>query len=138
MKRLFVISLMAVLVVGLATVASHSQPAMARSTFYVDDDAPNDPAPNDPAVSDPLEDGSAAHPFDEIQEGIDAAVSGDTVQVASGTYYENIILEDGVQLFGAGADVITIDGSGAGSVVGATDNSTISGFTITNSGVAGL
>jgi hypothetical protein len=56
------------------------------NTIYVDDDAPNDPGPGDPAVSDPLEDGSAEHPFDAIQEGIDAAVDGETVLVADGTY----------------------------------------------------
>ncbi len=37
-------------------------------------------------VSDPLEDGSAEHPFDAIQEGINAAVNGDTVLVLDGTY----------------------------------------------------
>ncbi len=58
----------------------------AQTTWYVDDDAPNDPGPGDPTSSDPLEDGSAAHPFDAIQEGVDAAVNGDTVLVLDGTY----------------------------------------------------
>jgi hypothetical protein len=61
-------------------------PASGQTTWSVDDDAPNDPGPGDPAVSDPLEDGSAAHPFDAIQEGIDAASGGDTVLVLDGTY----------------------------------------------------
>ena len=61
--------------------------AVARTIWYVDDDAPGDPGPGDPAVSDPLEDGSAAHPFDAIQEGINAAVSGvNDVLVLDGTY----------------------------------------------------
>jgi len=58
----------------------------AQSTWYVDDDAPDDPAPGNPLMSDPLEDGSAAHPFDSIQEGILTASSGDRVLVARGTY----------------------------------------------------
>jgi probable HAF family extracellular repeat protein len=54
--------------------------------LYVDDDAPNDPGPGDPSISDPLEDGSKAHPFDAIQEAIDAALCRDTVIVLDGTY----------------------------------------------------
>ena len=60
--------------------------AQAQVTWHVDDDAPNDPGPGDPTISDPLEDGSLEHPFDAIQEGIDAAVNGDIVEIADGTY----------------------------------------------------
>ena len=55
-------------------------------TLYVDDDASNDPGPGDPCVPDPLEDGSAEHPFDAIQEAIDIASDGDTVVVLTGTF----------------------------------------------------
>ncbi|HUS37885.1 MAG TPA: right-handed parallel beta-helix repeat-containing protein, partial [Pirellulales bacterium] len=54
--------------------------------IYVDDDAPNDPGPGDPGYSDPLEDGTADHPFDAIQEAIDAAATGDIIIVKDGTF----------------------------------------------------
>jgi len=58
----------------------------AQTTWYVDDDAPSDPGPGDPGLSDPLENGSPQHPFDAIQEGLDAASAGHTVLVLDGTY----------------------------------------------------
>jgi len=54
--------------------------------LFVDDDAPLDPAPGDPAASDPLEDGTAAHPFDSIQEAISAATGSQVITVLDGTY----------------------------------------------------
>ncbi len=54
---------------------------------YVDDDGPGDPAPGDPGTSDPNENGSIEHPFDSIQEAIDATVRGDTIIIVlDGTY----------------------------------------------------
>ena len=73
--------------------------------------------------------------FDKIQTGIEAADFNDTVSVAPGTYYENIILKDGIVLSGAGADVTIIDANGYGDVVDARANdAVISGFTLRNSG----
>lgn len=64
----------------LAGAAEHAQ-----ATWCVNDapgdPAPGDPAPGDPAISDPLEDGSAEHPLDEIREGLDARLDGDTVLI---------------------------------------------------------
>ena len=57
---------------------------------YVDDDASADLGPGDSSVSDPQEDGSREHPFDMIQEAIDAAQDGDIVLVQEGTYYETL------------------------------------------------
>jgi len=54
--------------------------------LHVDDNAPSDPGPGDPLNSDPLEDGSSLHPYDSIQEAIDAACDGDAVIVLDGTY----------------------------------------------------
>lgn len=80
--------------------------------------------------------------FAGIQDGIDAVASPGTVHVAAGTYYENIILKDGVRVLGAGRDVTTIDGGGAGSVVtasGVGPDTVVDGFTITggNAGSGG-
>lgn len=72
--------------------------------------------------------------FNKIQDGIDA-VSGSTVHVADGTYYEHIVLKDGVQVLGNGSDTTIIDGMRSGSVITGTnlDNTTrFEGFTITN------
>ncbi|MHC4501370.1 MAG: transglutaminase domain-containing protein, partial [Planctomycetota bacterium] len=55
-------------------------------TIYVDDDAPGDPGPGNPVISDPCEDGSILHPFDSIQEAIDASDYLDIVIAQQGTY----------------------------------------------------
>ena len=110
----------------------------AQTTWYVDDDAPNDPGPGDNSISDPLEDGTAAHPFDMVQEGIVAAKNGDTVLVLSGTYVENIdfIGKPIVVRSSQGPEATIIDGNGSGSTVSFRNregrDSIIAGFTITN------
>jgi Leucine-rich repeat (LRR) protein len=76
--------------------------------------------------------------FNKIQDGIDM-VSGSTVHVASGIYYENIVLKDGVELLGAGNSSTIIDGMRNGSVVtaiGVGNTTVIEGFTITNGSAA--
>ncbi len=74
-----------------------------QTVWYVDDDAPNDPGPGDPNISDPSENGSADHPFDAIQKGIDAASDGDTVIVRAGYYFGN-----GNRAIGFGGRAITV------------------------------
>jgi len=58
----------------------------AANTLWVDDDAPADPGHRDTSISDPLEDGTAEHPFDAIQEALDASVDGDIILVRDGFY----------------------------------------------------
>lgn len=63
-----------------------------NETIYVDDDGVFDPGPYDATISDPHEDGTKDHPFDAIQEAIDAAnaVCGRVILVKAGTYREAI------------------------------------------------
>ncbi|MBI1924398.1 right-handed parallel beta-helix repeat-containing protein [Candidatus Poribacteria bacterium] len=70
--------------------------------------------------------------FAKIQDALDAALIGDRILVAAGTYEENITLKSGVELLGAGADVTKIKVS-KGTVItaeGVGFRTKISGFTI--------
>ncbi|MHC4945331.1 MAG: right-handed parallel beta-helix repeat-containing protein, partial [Planctomycetota bacterium] len=73
-----------------------------------------------------------------IQEAIDAAVNGDTVLVAPGTYVENIdFLGKAITVMSSdGADITIIDGNYTASVVtfqsGEGPGSVLEGFTLTN------
>ena len=58
-------------------------------SLFVDDNAPDDPGPGNPDISDPLENGSAEHPFDTIQEAVDFTIPGESVIVLPGTYTGN-------------------------------------------------
>jgi parallel beta-helix repeat protein len=76
--------------------------------------------------------------YPNIQDAIDAAVKGDTVLVAPGTYRENIdFIGKAITVKSEqGADVTVVDGNQAGSVVtcksGEGADSVLDGFTITN------
>ena len=86
-----------------------------------------------PITADTLNVPSASYPT--IQDAIDAAGSGDIVQVAAGIYYERITHKSGVHVLGAGKTVTTINGQSLGAVVTATNVSStakLDGFTITN------
>ncbi len=75
--------------------------------------------------------------YSTIQSAMNAASSGDTIQVAAGTYVENLIWPAKVlHLVGAGPGVSILDGNNNGSVVAITvsaaQGSSIEGFTVTN------
>ncbi len=89
-------------------------------------------------------DGSPGSPFCTIQEGLNAAVDGDTVLVHPCTYVETIdFLGKAVTLKGIGGEAVTIiDGNQNGSVVtfqsGEVATSVLDGFTVTNGKTSGL
>jgi nitrous oxidase accessory protein len=72
--------------------------------------------------------------FRSIQEAVDEAQEGDTVEVYPGTYLEHILVNKSVSVSGTSGENVVVDGGGAGaafSVVGS--NIHVAQFTIRNS-----
>ena len=115
------------LILSLALILGFTYQSLAE-TIHVDDGCPG-----------PYYDGTKTYPFCYIQDGIDAAESGeDEVLVYGGTYYETITMKDGVDVEkGQGVGPI-IDGGGNGTVVtfsgDFSDGCILDGFQVTNSG----
>ncbi len=113
-KILSVGSALVLTVFGIGLLVSTSAHAVAATTYYVDANATSSGT------------GTLASPFQTIQEGINAATSGDTVHVAAGAYAENPDVAAGITLQGAsGADI-------EGQVTIAGDSVTVDGFNITD------
>lgn len=75
--------------------------------------------------------------YTTIQDAIDApeTMSGHTIFVNDGTYYEHIVLNKSPSLIGENRSGTFIDGNGTGTLIWVTANSvSISGFTFCNSG----
>ena len=95
----------------------------AQATWYVDDDCT---APGT---------GTQADPYCSIQDAIDDATAGDTINVAAGTYTEAIVVDKPLTLQGENRATTIIDGVGTTgaplvNVPNLTGAVTISGFTI--------
>ena len=73
--------------------------------------------------------------FPTIQAAINNASDGDTVFVFNGTYFENVVVNKTIMLVGEDRDTTIIDGDGNSFAIHvASDNVSVSGFTIRNSG----
>ncbi len=74
--------------------------------------------------------------YPTIQLGIDASSAGDTVLVASGTYFENLVIPHRLALLSnQGALQTAIDGQGTGTVIfirNAAEGTVVSGFSVQN------
>lgn len=93
----------ALLLAALFLASSSIQSMAAGTTWYVDDDA----CPG-------LGTGTVGDPFCYIHDAIISAASGDTVDVAAGTYTEDLVIPEaltGLDLVGAGSGATTIKGS---------------------------
>ncbi|MEQ8763973.1 MAG: right-handed parallel beta-helix repeat-containing protein [Planctomycetota bacterium] len=80
-------------------------------------------------------DGSQLTPFQSVQAAIDAASTGDTVQIAAGTYIENLTCNKGITLQGEDAETTILDGDASGSVLTASSFSgtiVLQDLTVTN------
>ncbi len=101
--------------------------AFGQSTIFVDASNPSCPGS-----------GTELDPFCLVQDGINAASSGDTVRVSPGTYLENLdFLGKAITVVSSqGPTVTTIDGMNNATVVtfqnGETLSSVLRGFTITH------
>lgn len=91
---------------GSTSTSSKSQPAQAVSNG-AEKSAPSSPQAATIYVDDncaPPSDGTQADPYCTIQDGINAASAGDTVDVAPGNYNENVTIDkNDITLQGAGA-----------------------------------
>jgi len=70
--------------------------------------------------------------FPTIHSALGEADQGDTVFVANGTYYENIVMSDNVVIMGQDMRKTIIDGRRKGPCVVGADGGTITNFTIMN------
>jgi parallel beta-helix repeat protein len=79
--------------------------------------------------------GTEESPYQNITSGLEHASDNDTVFVQTGMYCEHVVVNKSILLIGGGSSTTIIDGEGTGSVIYvSSDDVTIAGFTVQNSG----
>ncbi len=79
--------------------------------------------------------GSGPNNYSKIQDAINNASNGDTIFVYSGIYYENVVINKSINLFGETKETTIIDGEEKGNVIYICGNGVhVSNFTIQHGG----
>lgn len=113
------------LLVGVSIVPDLGANGTFDNTIYVDGNNAGGPW-----------DGTTEHPYQHIQDGIDAASDGDTVYVYSGLYYENVVVDKAIDLIGEGRATTIVDGNETAFVIKIdADSVTLCNFTVQNSSI---
>ena len=117
----------------------------------VDSDGPGDPCDNCPSMFNPMQEDLDSDGVGDICDlgpsGVImvgptttpdifaalafASTSKDRIEALPGTYVGNFVVDDGVELVGAGPDKTTLDGQGTGSVLTLNGAARLEGFTVT-------
>ena len=80
-------------------------------------------------------DGTPAHPYQYIQDGIDNATAHDTVYIYNGTYYEHLVVNKSLTLVGETTEKTIVDGLSTDTVVHIqADEVILQDLTVRNSG----
>lgn len=109
----------------LVTVTATPAVTAASSTLVVDDDGADCPSAG----------------FTAIQNAIDAASAGDTVEVCAGTYQETLYVNTpDITIAGAGPEEVTIDASGSNTrgITAEADGFTLTGVTVSGANDYGV
>lgn len=110
------------------SIETRFKPISSRAIIYVDDDNTAGPW-----------DGTQAHPYQHIQDGIDNANVGDTILVLNGTYNEDVYVNKAVDLSGENkADVFVTSISSSPAIHLKVNHINISGFSVTNGNSIGI
>ena len=128
-QRRVLLLISTVLLLALTSVFTTNNCTASSVTIYVDDSNTDGPW-----------NGTQDYPYRSIQDGINAASSGDTIYVLSGTYNENIEINENIALQGQYRATTVINGEADnkhtvkiyGSISSHLNAVSISGFTIRN------